>query len=138
MTGTHMQTCNKCNTEKELTEFEFRSDTKKYRTQCKKCINKMAYARYKDDKPAELNRRLKYKYGITLKEYTNLLEEQNQVCAICSEPCDLKPRLSVDHDHTTGKLRGLLCDSCNNGLGRFKDNPETLSNAIEYLKSTSA
>ena len=133
-----MKTCNKCNTEKELTEFLKRTDTGRYRPQCKKCLNKAAYARIKDDKPAELNRRLKYKYGINLDEFNELKAQQNDVCAICAEPCTLKPRLSVDHDHTTGKLRGLLCDSCNNGLGRFKDNPKLLSKAAEYLKSTSA
>ena len=74
------------------------------------------------------------KYGITIEEYEILLAEQNGCCAICLvvTGSDGK-RLSVDHNHETGEVRGLLCDNCNTGLGMFKDNPSLLAKAINYL-----
>lgn len=56
---------------------------------------------------------------------------QSGKCLICNE---IPKRLVVDHCHTSGKVRGLLCDHCNTGLGRFKDSPELLMAAIRYLK----
>lgn len=72
-----------------------------------------------------------YNYKLTPKEHTEILENQEDKCAICG--CSDK-KLVVDHCHTTGKVRGLLCDMCNSGLGFFKDNPESLYNAIQYLQ----
>lgn len=85
------------------------------------------------------NCELKRDYNITLTEYNNLLKKQDYTCAICRQveirKIDNKlVVLSVDHNHKTGKIRGLLCSNCNNGLGRFRDNINTLQNAIEYLK----
>jgi hypothetical protein len=78
-------------------------------------------------------------YGITLKEYNILLESQNYKCAICGivqeESLRLFKRLLfVDHCHNTSRVRGLLCQNCNNGLGNFKDSTEFLDKAINYLK----
>lgn len=78
------------------------------------------------------NSLLKTKFGITLDQYNEMLVEQNGVCAICGK-IDKFQALSVDHSHQSGKVRGLLCSSCNNGLGRFKDSHEILQKAIEYL-----
>jgi hypothetical protein len=78
------------------------------------------------------NAHLKHKYGITLEQYNSLLTKQNGVCAICGNP----PReklLDTDHDHDTGKIRGLLCWRCNGLLGRARDSIEILESAIEYL-----
>jgi hypothetical protein len=64
-----------------------------------------------------------------------MLSEQSGVCKICGEPCPTyKHALAVDHNHTTGKVRGLLCNNCNNGLGRFRDNPQYLRAAADYLE----
>ena len=74
-------------------------------------------------------------YGMTMDEYNQMFAEQEGCCAICGEhQTELRSRLCVDHSHTTGKVRGLLCGECNKGLGHFKDNPEALANAISYLK----
>lgn len=77
-------------------------------------------------------------YGLTIEQYKSMLEEQDYKCAICGNTADgmgAKLRnLCVDHCHTTGKIRGLLCTKCNSGLGHFRDNQEYLSNAITYLK----
>jgi hypothetical protein len=79
---------------------------------------------------------LKRDYGMTIDDYRNMLIEQEYKCAICGclqSNCD---RLfHVDHDHLTGKVRGLLCNRCNGGLGYFKDNIVFLVNAIKYLIS---
>ena len=77
---------------------------------------------------------LRNKYGITLDFYDKLLEKQNYVCAICNLTNNNGYKLCVDHCHTTGKIRGLLCHTCNTALGKFKDNEELLINAIKYLK----
>lgn len=86
------------------------------------------------------NSSLKNTNGITLEYYNMLLSQQQGVCAICGNEetrVDVRTgktkNLSVDHCHTTGKIRGLLCDKCNNGLGRFRDNPDFLAKAISYL-----
>ncbi len=76
---------------------------------------------------------LMYSYGITLKEYNKILANQNGVCAICGNPPNDR-KLAVDHNHVTGKIRGLLCKACNTTLGNVKDSVEILEKAIEYLK----
>jgi len=78
---------------------------------------------------------LKRRYGITLEEYNRLLEAQGGVCAIHKGPETRKgsKHFQVDHDHATGKVRGLLCSNCNTMLGLSKDNPATLQAAINYL-----
>lgn len=79
---------------------------------------------------------LKKKYGISLADYNKKLIEQNGKCAICEiDHTKCLVGLSVDHDHSTGKVRELLCRECNSGLGKFKDRTETLLKAVEYLKS---
>lgn len=77
-------------------------------------------------------------YGITRDEYTALLAAQKGVCAICGgDPGTSRGgRFHVDHDHETGEVRGLLCASCNQGLGSFRDNPDYLAAAIRYLDTT--
>src|SRR3990167_2188512 len=87
----------------------------------------------------EVNRRrsLIKNYGITDEQFNRLLEYQGGVCAICWRGInadDRKKRLSVDHDHQTGKIRGLLCSGCNGGIGFFNDNLEVLKRAVNYLE----
>ena len=77
-----------------------------------------------------------YGINITHDVYLQMLKEQEHKCAICSIlDTDLDKLLSVDHCHTTGKVRGLLCYNCNLALGNFKDNINSLENAIKYLKN---
>lgn len=85
------------------------------------------------------NSELKKKYGITLQEYNSMLKQQNGVCAICGEheTTVIKGKvmsLSVDHCHTTNKVRGLLCNHCNHAIGKLKDDVALLEKAIAYLK----
>ena len=83
---------------------------------------------------------LKTNFAMTYEEYQSMLQRQNGVCAICQQPPTVILKrnqtlraLAVDHDHSTGKIRGLLCDVCNRALGQFKDNPAILFRAILYL-----
>lgn len=81
------------------------------------------------------SRHLMVKFGITQEKYDEMFYSQDGCCAICGiHQSNLKRRLSTDHCHVTKNIRGLLCVSCNTGLGSFKDNIETLQKAIEYLQ----
>jgi len=76
---------------------------------------------------------IKSKFNLTVDQYEGMVAQQGDLCAICkTKPAD---RYNVDHDHKTGKVRGLLCGRCNTGLGAFKDAPEILIAAAHYLTS---
>lgn len=77
----------------------------------------------------------KYHYGITLEEYETLLIQQGNSCAICLKPHgeDGIDRLYVDHCHSTGKIRGLLCFKCNTALGHFNDDAHLVEKALGYI-----
>lgn len=78
------------------------------------------------------------KYGLTEKDYQILLDSQNGVCAICKQICQRSKGLSVDHCHKTGKVRGLLCSSCNLALGNIKENVTYMRNMIKYSEENCA
>lgn len=76
---------------------------------------------------------LKQTYGVTAQQYSKILLDQNGVCAVCQLQ-DIG-NMPLDHNHSTGKIRGILCQKCNRGLGHFKDSPALLRKAAEYLES---
>ena len=80
---------------------------------------------------------LKRNYGINIGQYYQMLEKANGNCEICGkssgDPNIRQQQLNIDHCHTTGKVRGIVCNSCNRGLGYFKDNPLLLEKAKKYL-----
>lgn len=78
---------------------------------------------------------LKRKYGISIEHYEALLEQQNGCCAICGRQPAAKARLHLDHNASTGVVRGLLCGSCNRALGLMQEKPEALRQAAAYLES---
>ncbi len=88
---------------------------------------------YNENKERTRNSQLKRNFGITLEEYNKFLDLQNNGCAICGGEAG-KKSFSVDHDHTNGKVRELLCRGCNVGIGNLKDDPELLEKAINYIK----
>lgn len=83
---------------------------------------------------------LKRAYGISIEQYDSMLVAQNEVCAICENPEHVvdkngnRRKLAVDHCHTTGRVRGLLCTNCNKAIGHLKDDVRVLKKAIEYLQ----
>jgi hypothetical protein len=89
---------------------------------------------YGAEKERNRNRKLRSKYGITLDDYDKMLSNQNGVCAICCETLiRLDKKTHVDHDHSTGRVRGLLCQECNLGIGFLKDNYQICEKAGAYL-----
>jgi hypothetical protein len=91
-----------------------------------------ARIKYKD---RNTNYCLVRKYGITLEEYNLLVAKQNGLCGMCQKPKDRR-RFCVDHDHQTGKIRGLLCDRCNTGIGLIGDSHNSIKRALLYLERT--
>ena len=118
---TNSPVCNKCKIDKPLELFHTdRRTGNRKRTTCSECRQKQRSIT-----------------NISKYEYAKLLIEQNNSCAICGvSATELKRELSVDHNHETDKIRGLLCHHCNIGLGNFKDSTTLLSVAIEYLERT--
>ncbi len=106
---------------------------------CKDCMIKKQKLFYRQKRhKTYYNAHLKSRYGITINDYNCLLEKQNKKCAICDMTLNSNSKtkhLCVDHDHKTGKVRGLLCGNCNRLLGNAKDNVEILQKAIEYLNA---
>jgi len=77
---------------------------------------------------------LNKKYNITVEQFDQMVEMQNNKCAICGSSLEgIKQNRHVDHDHKTGKVRGILCHKCNRGLGYFNDDPVLLKSAAEYV-----
>lgn len=109
----------------------------KYKEQYKNNIAKQKCSEYyHNNKDTVKNTYLQTNYGITLEDYNFLLEKQNEKCKICNNECPTGKSLAVDHNHKTGKVRGLLCKNCNIGLGMFFDNLDFLESAVLYLKSS--
>ena len=96
---------------------------------CKTCVSE--YFKRVDQR---LHRQL-CKHKMTLDQFQGFLKKQDEKCAICGNPFSDRP--DIDHDHETGEPRGLLCGTCNRGLGQFKDQISLLEKAIVYLKAFS-
>ena len=78
---------------------------------------------------------IKYMYGLSGEEYRNMKAIHNNECAICGKaPSGKRTELDVDHDHETKKVRGLLCNNCNRGIGHLQDSVVILEKALNYLK----
>ena len=85
-------------------------------------------------KECEHDNSIRRRFGITDAEYRRLLDFQGGRCAICKSPsAKYTTRFHIDHDHTIGRMRGLLCSDCNTGIGLFQDSTTLLSSAIAYL-----
>ncbi len=119
---------------------ELRTKKKQYYEENKESIRTKGKEYYEKHKLKFKERNMKNWYGISLDEYNNLLEKQKGLCAICGKPERAKrngilKRLAVDHDHKTGKVRKLLCTSCNTAIGKVNEDISILTNMIEYLKT---
>ena len=144
-----MKTCNKCGVTKALTDFHKNIKGKQGRaTECKPCRRLSRQHTWatnpeyvKQTNKTTRNSQLLTKYGIGSEVYDKMKEDCNNLCQCCGKPETAtaygKTRLlAVDHCHTTGEVRGLLCQKCNIGLGQFNDDPDVLRKAIQYLKET--
>ncbi len=131
-----MKKCSKCSIIKANSKF---TPSKRYTSglssQCKDCGRSYADKHRNDPEQKRKNREkwLRSQYGITLEQYELLSELQDGVCYICKHRPGKYP-LNVDHEHSSGYIRGLLCQRCNRGLGFIGDNLDRARNAVEYLE----
>jgi len=128
--------CSRCGKEKPASEFYTSMSTVSgLSSHCKICVSVSSKDRYNLNKTRETS--LQRMYGITVEDYDTLLKEQSGKCAVCGSENpgrhDAK-NFAIDHDHDTGKIRGLLCQGCNIGIGHLDDDPERLEAAAAYLR----
>lgn len=148
-----MKVCTKCGDSKPLERFDRAGTSGRILRRCRDCINaarrdrrarngpppseswerrrdyQLSYAARNREKVLDAQRRSKY--GLKRGEYERLRAIQDGCCAVCKQPTET---LQVDHDHDTGRVRGLLCGHCNKALGLFRDDPDRLLAAVVYLK----
>ena len=134
--------CRVCKRRKNLLQDFYRtrknvSLRSSYSYECKQCTLKRVKDHHSKDPTRQRDRDLRRLYKISFEDYNNMLTEQNNCCAICGTD-NAKGKhntFMVDHDHKTGKVRGLLCKSCNIALGEVDDSLTTLKRMIEYLSA---
>lgn len=137
--------CSVCGIIKDISEFQRRHNA------CNSCRslaakewrlkNPNAAKKYRSDPQAKIRargRHLLNEYGLTLAGFEKLLVSQDYKCAVCDRPyamiTDTKCNLVVDHCHTTGEIRGLLCNTCNTTIGHMKDDPNRLRRMADYIE----
>lgn len=129
--------CTKCQQVKSLAEF-YRSANNKYRPSCKDCCslaNKRAYRKNLRISGEDcVNGRRLSKYGLTEQEYEALLARSKGKCECCGKAVKPMTDLVIDHCHETGSVRGLLCATCNSGIGLLGDGKEGILAAMSYLR----
>ncbi len=122
--------CNKCSRDLPTTKFGLRTygnGEKALQSKCKDCervIRKQYY------KPHEYARR---KFKLSEEDYNTLINRSQGLCEVCNTPMTKR---CIDHDHKTGKVRGVLCNNCNTSLGLLNDSVETLNKLIQYLEQS--
>lgn len=149
--------CTKCGESKPLDEY-WNHPTGKHgkRPRCKDCVRtensqyyhkplvgryathgekiKASVRRWNRKNDNKRRRNLRERYGISVEEYEALLEKQDHKCAICGKEVDEGRRLAVDHDHQTGRVRGIIHLRCNTAIALFGESPEICRKAAEYLE----
>jgi hypothetical protein len=139
-----MKMCTVCKVAKPFEDFYDGYKAKKQRditnkkyphSRCKDCDHARVKVYHKNNRAKVTKQQLishrRREYGLTEEEYNNMVLSQNNMCAICNKPSDRT--LHIDHDHVTGKVRGLLCFNCNLGIGLLQEDLVVLNRAIEYL-----
>lgn len=144
------KTCSKCHQTKPVSEFY--SDSRKpgrFRQPCKLCqrgqetdryynkggkeIDHKKYLKFKQKPNALKTQRLKQEYKLTLEQYNQMYSDQNGCCFICKNPVDYN-KIQVDHNHTTGQVRKLLCPKCNTFVGHVENRGYLLPVILDYIR----
>lgn len=123
--------CEYCGEKFETLAIKVRTGKEKFC--CKECYNRYRKEYSYNPKERNILYQKKAKYGLTETEYKEMFKVQDNKCLICGDSFE-HTKAFVDHDHLTGKVRGLLCTRCNSLLGMCRDDISILKNAIEYLK----
>jgi len=139
-----MKMCTVCKVAKPFEDFYDGYKAKKQRdvtnkkylhSRCKDCDHARVKVYHKNNRVKVRKQQLishrRREYGLTEEEYNNMVLSQNNMCAICNKPNDRT--LHIDHEHVTGKVRGLLCSNCNLGIGLLQEDLIILNRAIKYL-----
>lgn len=132
--------CTSCKLLNSIDKYTYNEETDRIGHKCIKCreITYLRQKKVRKGRERKYNRTntLKRRYSITVEDYSRMLAEQGGGCAICksSDPKNGKKNLCVDHCHSTGRVRGLLCGPCNRALGCFYDDISSLKRAISYLE----
>ncbi len=155
MNNENKKFCSECNLYLPIGDFKkltspsaLKKSTDGYYWCCNLCYKNKTWVYTPENEPTNRKMRRRFKlhrrtdyveatYGLTKENYLLKINQQKNLCAICKGKQEGKI-LCVDHDHKTGKVRGLLCNQCNVGLGNLKDDIQVLQSAIEYLKSYSS
>jgi hypothetical protein len=151
--------CARCGETKPGDEFYFTKqpgdNPPRRSTMCRPCVRQYRKERYDPERKGRYYRRLRddpsqaalvehiwghaawlrNAYGLSPADHAALMERQGGRCAICDKPPPPNRRLHVDHDHETGRVRGLLCNGCNSGLGALGDDEAGLLRALAYLRA---
>jgi len=129
-----MKKCSKCKIVKPYSEF-LKDKSKKdgYRFHCNTCLKEY----YQKNRVEKLDYARTKKYGVDQEKFQQMKDAQDNACEICKLPFVPEKTPHVDHCHTTNKVRGLLCNHCNRGLGGFRDSIKIMQSAQEYIKKYS-
>lgn len=133
-----MPTCSRCREVKTADDFHVRRDRQSGRSShCKECDRARLRKYRRDNRPRLRHRARQIATGseITEAEVAAIERGQGGTCAVCKRPPSVSAYgiLHLDHDHTTGQIRGLLCDQCNKALGHFADDPARVEAGLRYL-----
>ena len=137
--------CKTCSEEKPFDEFPknkmYKDGIRPHCIECRRKYELESFHKHKHKRPYQYeyhrNNKLKSIYGISYAEYLTMLEAQGGCCAICgTSDTGKRKAFAVDHNHTTGKVRGLLCSNCNTGIGNLKEDEGIMLRAMEYLRNT--
>ena len=138
------KTCSRCSQEKPLSDFRTRGghQTHLTKSRCNQCLyeehkqwvtnNPIRVREYRSKDKWTIVKRCA-RHGISPEQLTRTYERQGGKCPICTNLIELM-NSAIDHNHTTGEFRGILCKTCNRALGLFRDNPDILRSAATYLE----
>ena len=139
------KTCTKCGESKDLDEFYVHPLTRDRRqSRCKRCQNRDSAERYRNTSIETRAKRIATikarKYGMTLDELRSIIDAHDENCDLCGKPDTTHRKrtwtrqLTLDHDHETGRFRGLLCSPCNLALGNANNDPALLRRMADYIE----
>ena len=137
--------CKNCKEDKPIAEFAkgkgYKDGIRPYCIVCRREYEVKSYHKHKHKRPydylSDKDRKLQRAFGISYEEYLIMLDAQQGGCAICGITSTGKRKaFAVDHNHETGKVRGLLCSNCNTGIGNLREDEGIMLRAIEYLRNT--
>jgi hypothetical protein len=126
--------CTRCRESKPPEAFAFHRTTKRHprglQSECRSCQSMRRREELARDPMRNIRQQVRQRYGLSLNDLAAMKVAQGGVCAICGSP----GRLHVDHDHDSGRIRGLLCNRCNLAIGQFGDESELLRQAARYVE----